>query len=262
MTIRSWSNGSYQSAYYKCKRNLILDLQRYFTPECQLSTSKLFLKAYRNSKNSRFSKSMRTSRISRETARIVSRGSNNRRSSFSRPQTRSLATSLQAFTAVASPCQDISAPKTEINSEDESSLSSINSTAILDIEDIASPVFPAQKRKRELDLTGDAPTSHIRASPRKPSNHTGNEIFQKSKKQRRQPAKKTVNEAGEVEIQPPATWGEVYEAVKEMRKSVLAPVDTMGCETLAEERLSPRVRVPYEFLRDYLTCSRINAFRR
>ena len=190
---------------------------------------------------------MRTSRISRETARIVNRGSNNRRGSFSRPQTRSLAASLQAFTAIASPNQDTSAPKPKTTSEDESSLSSINSTAILDIEDIASPVFPAQKRKRELDLTGDAPTSHLRASPRKPSNHTRNEIVKNSKKLRRQPAKKTVNEAGEVEIQPPATWEEVYEAVKEMRKSVLAPVDTMGCETLAEERLSPRVRLSHEF---------------
>ena len=183
---------------------------------------------------------MRTSRISRETARIVSRGSNIR-SSFSRPQTRSLAATLQVFTAVASSGQDVTAAQPENFSEDESSLSSISSTNILDIEDIATSQFPTQKRKRQLDLTTDATPPNIRASPRKSSHHAKNESNHKPKKLRRQPAKKIVNEAGEVKIHPPAKWEEVYGAVKEMRKSVLAPVDTMGCETLADERLSPRV---------------------
>lgn len=183
---------------------------------------------------------MKTSRISRETAKIVSRGSNSR-SSFSRPQTRSLAATLQVFTAAGSSDQDTTAPKSETFSEDESSLSSINSAEILDIEDIATPNFPTQKRKRQLDLTTDVTTPNTRASPRKPSHHAKNEDNPKPKKLRRQPAKKIVNEAGAVEIHPPAKWEEVYEAVKEMRKSVLAPVDTMGCETLADERLSPRV---------------------
>ena len=185
---------------------------------------------------------MRTSRISRETAKIASRGSNNI-SSFSRRQTRSLAATLQTFTAVASSNQDIAAPKRETPSEDESSLSSISSAAIFDIEDIASPVVPIQKRKREFDLTSGATKPNIRASPRQSSHHTENEFVKKSKKLGRQPARKFLNDAGEVEIHPPVNWEEVYEAVKEMRKSVLAPVDTMGCETLAEERLSPRVRL-------------------
>lgn len=184
---------------------------------------------------------MRTSRISRETARVVSRGSNNT-SSFSRPQTRSLAATLQAFTAVGSSGQDAAALRPEALSEDESSLSSISSANVLDIEDIATPVSSTQKRKRQLDLTTDAITPNIRASPRKPGRHTKDEIVKNTKKPRRQPAKKTVNEAGEVEVHPPANWDEIYKAVKEMRKSVLAPVDTMGCETLADERLSPQVR--------------------
>ena len=64
------------------------------------------------------------------------------------------------------------------------------------------------------------------------------------KKARRQPARKTLNEEGEVEIHPPPDWEEIYDAVKEMRKTVLAPVDTMGCESLAEEHLTPKVYSP------------------
>lgn len=212
------------------------------TPECNLALLHFCSKRIITQNFTHSSKSMRTSRISRETARIVSRGSNSR-SSFSRPQTRSLAATLQTFSAVASSNQDTAAFKPETISGDESSLSSISSAAILDIEDIPSPVFSTQKRKREIDLTSGATTPNIRASPHKPSHHTKNESIKNAKNLRRQPVKKIVNEAGEVEIHPPANWEEVYNAVKEMRKSISAPVDTMGCETLAEERLSPRVRL-------------------
>jgi endonuclease-3 len=83
----------------------------------------------------------------------------------------------------------------------------------------------------------------IRARSRKSILYTEDEPVGKTKKARRQPAKGFLNEAGEVEIHPPANWRETYEAVKEMRKTILAPVDTMGCETLAEKHISPRVRV-------------------
>lgn len=185
---------------------------------------------------------MRTSRIARETAKVVSRGSKNNRSS--RPQTRSFAAALQTYTAIDTSFQETTAPRLESATEDESSLSSISSTAILDIEDLASPGFPTRKRRREpvgssTDVTSNV---NIRASPRKFSRSTENEPAKKPKKARRQPAKGILNDAGEVEIHPPANWENIYESVKAMRKSILAPVDTMGCETLAEEQISPRVR--------------------
>ncbi|CAB4401543.1 unnamed protein product [Rhizophagus irregularis] len=34
---------------------------------------------------------------------------------------------------------------------------------------------------------------------------------------------------------PPVGWEEVYNAIKEYRKNIIAPVDTMGCERLADE---------------------------
>ena len=43
-----------------------------------------------------------------------------------------------------------------------------------------------------------------------------------------------------MEIHPPAHWELVYTTIQEMRKRILAPVDTMGCETLAQPDISPR----------------------
>ena len=64
----------------------------------------------------------------------------------------------------------------------------------------------------------------------------------KKSKVQRQPAKQVVDRAtGEVKVHPPLNWQETYDAVREMRKTMLAPVDTMGCERLADETLSPKV---------------------
>ena len=41
-------------------------------------------------------------------------------------------------------------------------------------------------------------------------------------------------------IRPPENWEQVYALTEEMRAKVLAPVDTMGCESLAEDKRSPR----------------------
>src|SRR6202000_1583795 len=38
----------------------------------------------------------------------------------------------------------------------------------------------------------------------------------------------------------PPNWEQVYNITAEMRKRVVAPVDTMGCESLAETHRSPK----------------------
>lgn len=66
-------------------------------------------------------------------------------------------------------------------------------------------------------------------------------------KSKRQPVKKVAvkTEAesgwGEVKIHAPKDWELVYGIVKEMRKAGGAPVDTMGCERLADEAVSEKV---------------------
>lgn len=71
--------------------------------------------------------------------------------------------------------------------------------------------------------------------------------FSPSKERKvRKPARQIKNEeTGEVEIHPPNDWAEVYAVVKEMRTAGAAQnaaVDTMGCERLAEETASPKVK--------------------
>ncbi|OJD34220.1 endonuclease iii [Diplodia corticola] len=61
----------------------------------------------------------------------------------------------------------------------------------------------------------------------------------KAKKARRAPAKKAVAADGSVKVEPPPNWEEMYGLTAEMRSRVVAPVDTMGCESLADRKDSP-----------------------
>lgn len=183
---------------------------------------------------------MKTSRIARETARLSQRLSQD--DTISTRQTSSFAASLNAFAAANdTPAKESSLHvKQEDLSDSSSALSSIQSVASFDIEDAVSNILSPRKRKRgpESPSTIVAATSlkhSIRSSLRKAS--AKNDV----RKVRRQPAKGVVNDQGEIEFRAPVNWQEIYEAVKEMRKTVLAPVDTMGCETLAEDHLTPRV---------------------
>lgn len=187
---------------------------------------------------------MKTSRIARDTAKVAV--------SFSqadyapRRQTRAFAASLQAFTAN----EDVPYPspgKKGVKHEDQSDDDSLSSPAsIFDIEDLPFSSSPSRKRKRGLDsqstgVTTKSTSTSTRTSPRKPDVKSEDGTVGKFKKAKRQPAKRVVNDAGEVEIEAPANWEEIYDAVRVMRTERLAPVDTMGCETLAEEHLMPRV---------------------
>jgi endonuclease-3 len=62
----------------------------------------------------------------------------------------------------------------------------------------------------------------------------------KPKKARRVPAKKINGADGSIKIEPPPNWDEIYALTREMRNENLAPVDTMGCESLADKKRSPR----------------------
>ena len=187
---------------------------------------------------------MRTSRVSQETAKIARRFSP---SNISTPrQTRSFAASLSAYAANGALKTDITVEaKREDPSDDESDLSSAFSVETLDIEDIL-PSSSSRKRKRgagpaATTVTSVSSSTTERLTPRKGGIKSEDVNNGKPKKVRRLPAKKIVNDNGEVEIHPPDNWEEIYSAVTEMRKRVLAPVDTMGCETLAEDQASPRV---------------------
>ena len=188
---------------------------------------------------------MKTSRIARDTAKVAI--SFSQADYVPRRQTRAFAASLQAFTAngdvpLASPGKK--GVKAEGTSDDDS-LSSLSS--ISDIEDVPFGSPASRKRKRGLDspstaiIAKSSASSVSRTSPRKPEMLPENGTLGQRKRAKRQPAKRIVNDAGEVKVEAPANWEQIYDAVKEMRKEKLAPVDTMGCETLAEDNRTPRV---------------------
>ncbi|KAI9844718.1 MAG: DNA N-glycosylase and apurinic/apyrimidinic (AP) lyase, partial [Pleopsidium flavum] len=179
---------------------------------------------------------MRTSRIAKETSKITQQISPTKASM--RPQTRNFAQSLRSYSANGLPItkteEGVEETKPEIIRDDDSSeLSSAGSTFSADMEDLPVPRTDLRKRKRGANtpsiITPSVATSNALTFRRKAGMRA-----------KKQPAKKVTNEDGHVEIYPPPHWEEIYEAVKEMRKKTLAPVDTMGCETLAEEHSSPR----------------------
>lgn len=110
----------------------------------------------------------------------------------------------------------------------------------MDIED----VIPSRKRKRPT------PRRAAKQSPSKTTVKTEIEetvTFSPAKERKvRKPARKVKNEeTGDIEIHPPNDWAEVYAVVKEMRTSGAAQhaaVDTMGCDKLAQEQVTPKIK--------------------
>ncbi|KAH0339330.1 DNA glycosylase, partial [Aureobasidium melanogenum] len=156
---------------------------------------------------------MRTSRVSRETAQVVnalsSRGSNG-----NAPRR-----SLRNFAHNA----DVKYAQDE--DEGSSDLSSLPSSASLSS---ASPSPPPSGRKRKRTVKTEV------LSPNPSAANRNTNLLKTTK---RQPAKRIKGENGRVE--PPPNWEQMYSMTAEMRKKVLAPVDTMGCESLAERDRSP-----------------------
>jgi len=194
---------------------------------------------------------MHISRIAKETARLTETASPTSRST--RLQARRFAQSLSTYVA-----NGVSATKSEeeeemikeaVDSGDNSSeLSSAGSTSSVDIETLPMSLTGARKRKRGTDpapmTVVSVTTTSCRQTQRKTNLESNVQDENKPRNAKSQPARKAVKQDGQVEIHPPPQWEETYAAVKEMRKKILAPVDTMGCETLAEAHASPRVRPP------------------
>lgn len=184
---------------------------------------------------------MKTSRMAKETAKIAEKVPHIE--IIGRRQTRSFAASLQAFSANARQTRDLTVKQGDDSGDSDSPLSSATSSVAFDIEDFAESITPPSlKRKRQVGSPSLTIISTTQTLPQKEELDI-KESDVKFKKARRQLAKKTASEVGTVEIYPTTDWAQIYDAVKEMRKTVLAPVDTMGCERLAEEHVSPRVSI-------------------
>lgn len=183
---------------------------------------------------------MRTSRASKDTAKVLQA-----LSPSSRRQTRSSvlrAGALSNFAYNADPTvksENISpiGAIPQARSDDESSLSSANTA---DIEDLVEP--PLKRRKR--NASPNLPSTPGR-TPRKaiPVKDDPDAKAAPPSKNRRMPARKSRDADGEVVVEPPSNWETMYDIVKKMREdNPTAPVDTMGCSELYWRASSPRDR--------------------
>lgn len=179
---------------------------------------------------------MRTSRLSRDAARIAEATTSNSNAG-------SLRRSLRGFRN-----QDSPATATEPTSRPSSSGSELSTPPSSPHSDASSYGYESEaslgKRKRGGAPKAEAKRQPSRRTPRKApkleeSEEQDNDNKPKVKKGKRQPAKRISGPNGALKVEPPANWEKTYAITAEMRKRVLAPVDTMGCESLAEETRSP-----------------------
>lgn len=159
---------------------------------------------------------MRTSRVSKDTAKLFERASG----SISHPQ-RTTRSSLARFAHATPPTV-----KTE------------NGSQTPDIEDAVGA--PARKRRKVVAETvksepvddADPAKLPVASSP-------------KAARRARKPARKVTDKfTGETTVEAPSDWEEIYRVVQEMRApggaAYGAAVDTMGCERLADKQASPK----------------------
>ncbi|KAL1592739.1 alpha,alpha-trehalase nth1 [Paraconiothyrium brasiliense] len=175
---------------------------------------------------------MRTSRIARDTSKILAATTRNRPLRRTRAATNT-PNAVEAGGVAKNGAHESESAVFDGAAHSDSDLSSVPDDVVSDSgEAIASrkrkrgqPAIVAVKREvKEVGIT-------TIASPKRES---------KPKKARRVPAKKVSGKDGTVKIEPPPNWEEIYSLTREMRNENVAPVDTMGCESLADRTSSPR----------------------
>lgn len=166
---------------------------------------------------------MRTSRVSQDTARILAAT----RTQRTLRQTRSRAN-------IGAQSPGSGAAKSGVKSEDEDNDSDLSSYAGESSSDGDSRPMKRQKKRGVQPVAVKLEKEEVSI--------TAIQSPQKPKRARRVPAKKITAADGTVKIEPPPNWEEIYALTREMRNENIAPVDTMGCESLAERHRSPRDR--------------------
>ncbi|KAK3308987.1 DNA glycosylase [Chaetomium strumarium] len=123
-----------------------------------------------------------------------------------------------------------------------------------DIEDAVN-MTATRKRKRTATITQSLPSrraaarttkTEVKTEIKTEDHDSEPETKPKPRGRVRKPARRTTDAAtGEIKVEPPSDWEEIYNLVKEMRltgPAANAAVDTMGCERLARPDASARDR--------------------
>jgi endonuclease-3 len=166
---------------------------------------------------------MRTSRISRETSKVIS-------------ATTALESTRRTTRSSLSRFAHNGAPKTDDAENDEP-------IASADIEDMISGPRGRKRTLSETSIKKPSPRTTVKVKTEVEENISLPTSPSKDYRVRK-PAREVKNsQTGQVEIHPPNHWREVYALVKEMRitgPARNAAVDTMGCSRLAQDTVSPR----------------------
>lgn len=104
----------------------------------------------------------------------------------------------------------------------------------------ASAMPPVRKRKRGMPVSEATITAAESSAPRRSPRKASSSIKSPQRKPKREPGKRIHGSDGAIKVEPPPNWERMYSTCATMRKRVIAPVDTMGCESLAEEHRSPQ----------------------
>jgi endonuclease-3 len=184
---------------------------------------------------------MRTSRISRDALKLASSVAPTR---DQRPlrQTRSAANAtIRAFALNTVEAGDVSdrRERESDNNEKQESDSDLSSVPE-DFDSEYGLVAAGGKRKRGQDAPVTTSIKREGEEVSRAAIASPNKVNEKLKKARRAPAKKRVAADGHVKMEPPPNWEEMYTLTRQMRNANIAPVDTMGCESLADRNMSPR----------------------
>lgn len=157
---------------------------------------------------------MRTSRISKETAHVVS--------TLARPRRLAAQQALRAF---ANEDPVIAAP-TPPGIFSDSELSAPP-------DDLDFDGHVASRKRKRAQPSRQPAASASRKKPER-ADENGKPATRRTTTSKRRRVK--IEHGGGV---APKNWEQIYAVTTEMRKNIVAPVDTMGCESLAEAHRSP-----------------------
>ncbi|KAF2272527.1 DNA repair protein-like protein Ntg1 [Westerdykella ornata] len=185
---------------------------------------------------------MRTSRLSRDAAKIASALTGSRASSRIRQTRAGAKANIRDFALNAAEAGNVTRgeagkPEAALGNGDNGSDSELSS--VPEGSEWEDGETTTRKRKRgetpvkaTVKLETEEITITESASPRNATS--------RPKKARRLPAKNRAGPGANVKVEPPPNWEEIYALTREMRNENVAPVDTMGCESLADRNASPR----------------------
>lgn len=102
---------------------------------------------------------------------------------------------------------------------------------------------PLPRKRKTKGTTKNAAASSSKVKVEEVDAKTIATSVKKSKKQTSPRKPKAIQQSLDVPHPAPSQWKETYDTIKKMRETIVAPVDTMGCDQAQLKEQDPKVRV-------------------